>query len=240
MFFHKYLPKFKVLVLPKLSTNEVHNRERDEERMKKMKRYAALVAVSALALSPVAPAKAEDDALKTSPLTEVLNLPRAEFDNNLGDYDVFTAVFMDTWGMLPESSLKVLADGNTALTAFVPTDRAFRKLVRYLTGKAPKSEEAITNAVLSLGSATLEKVLLYHVVVGNPILSADALNANGATLSSANAQTFKVNVVGSKITLVDKASKHTNAVVLLSKIDINNGNKQVAHGINQVMLPKLS
>jgi uncharacterized surface protein with fasciclin (FAS1) repeats len=142
--------------------------------------------------------------------------------------------------MLPESSLQVLADGNTALTAFVPTDRAFRKLVRYLTGKAPKSEEAITNAVLSLGSATLEKVLLYHVVVGNPILSADALNANGATLSSANAQTFKVNVVGSKITLVDKASKHTNAVVLLSKIDINNGNKQVAHGINQVMLPKLS
>ena len=208
--------------------------------MKKMKRYAALVAVSALALSPVAPAQAEDEALKTSPLTEVLNLLRAEFDNNLGDYDVFTAVFMDTWGMLPESSLQVLANGNTALTAFVPTDRAFRKLVRYLTGKAPKSEDAIANAVLSLGSATLEKVLLYHVVVGNPILSSDALKANGATLTSANAQTFKVNVNGSTITLVDKVSKHTNAVVLLSKIDINGGNKQVAHGINQVMLPKLS
>lgn len=214
--------------------------KRDEERMKKMKRYAALVAVSALALSPVAPAKAQDEALKTSPLTEILNLPRAEFDSNLGDYDVFTAVFMDTWGMLPESSLKVLADGNTALTAFVPTDRAFRKLVRHLTGKSLSSEEAITNAVLSLGSVTLEKVLLYHVVLGAPILSPDALKANGATLATAAGQTFKVNVSGSTITLVDKAPKHTNAVVLLGKVDINNGNKQVAHGINQVMLPKLS
>lgn len=66
--------------------------------MKNMKRYAALVAASALVLSPVAPAKAEEGALKTMPLTEVLNLPRASFDDNLGDYDIFTAVFMDVWG----------------------------------------------------------------------------------------------------------------------------------------------
>lgn len=207
--------------------------------MKKIKRYAALFTASALVLSPISPARADEEALKTMPLTEVLNLPRASFDNNLGDYDVFTQVFMDVWGALPESAVSAISQGDVALTAFVPTDRAFRKLVLHLTGKKLTSEEAIANAVNSLGAATLEKVLLYHVVIGNPILSPAALQANGAVLNTAADQTFRVSVDGTKITLIDKNKKHTNAVVLLSKVDINKGNKQVAHGINQVMLPKL-
>jgi uncharacterized surface protein with fasciclin (FAS1) repeats len=207
--------------------------------MKKMKRYAALVAASALVLSPISPAQAEEEALKTMPLTEVLNLPRASFDDNLGDYDIFTQLFMDVWGALPESAVSAISQGDVALTAFVPTDRAFRKLVRHLTGSASKNEEALAAAALSLGAETLEKVILYHVVVGNPILSPAALEANGAVLNTAAGQTFRVKVEGTTITLIDKSKKHKNAVVLLSKVDINKGNKQVAHGINQVMLPKL-
>jgi uncharacterized surface protein with fasciclin (FAS1) repeats len=207
--------------------------------MNKLKRYAAFFAISALAVSPISPAQAEEADLKTAPLTEVLNLPRASFDNNLGDFDVFTAVFMDVWGALPESTVSAISNGDTALTAFVPTDRAFRKLVKYLSGKMPSSEEAISAAIATLGAETLEKVLLYHLVVGDPILSPAALQANGATLNSAGGQSFRVKVDGTTITLIDRATKHTNAVVLLSKVDINKGNKQVAHGINQVMLPKL-
>ena len=207
--------------------------------MKKIKRYAALVAASALVLSPISPAQAEEEALKTMPLTEVLNLPRASFDDNLGDYDIFTQLFMDVWGALPESAVSAISQGDVALTAFVPTDRAFRKLVRHLTGSASKNEEALAAAAMSLGAETLEKVILYHVVVGNPILSPAALEANGSVLNTAAGQTFRVKVEGTKITLIDKSKKHKNAVVLLSKVDINKGNKQVAHGINQVMLPKL-
>lgn len=212
---------------------------REEENMNKLKRYATLVAISALAISPISPAQAEEADLKTVPLTEVLNLPRASFDDNLGDFDVFTAVFMDVWGARPESSVSAISDGYTSLTAFIPTDRAFRKLVKHLTGKAPRSEDAIAAAVASLGAKKLEKVLLYHVVVGNPILSQAALQANGATMNSAGGQSFRVKVDGTKITLIDRTTKHTNAVVLLNKVDINVGNTQVAHGINQVMLPKL-
>lgn len=208
--------------------------------MKKKKRYAALVAASALVLSPISPAQAEEQALKTSPLTEVLNLPRASFDTNSGDYDIFTALFMDVWGALPDSAVSTISKGDVALTAFVPTDRAFRNLVRHLAGSAPKDEEAIANAALSLGAKTLEKVILYHVVVGNPILSPAALQANGATLNTAAGQTFRVKVDGTKITLIDRSKKHKNAVVLLNQVDINKGNKQVAHGIDQVMLPKLT
>ena len=207
--------------------------------MKKLKRYAALVAISALTLSPVSPAQAEDSVLKTSPLTDVLTLAPNNFDNNLGDFDVFTAVFMDVWGMNPDSAVGAISKGDTALTAFVPTDRAFRKLVKHLTGKTPANEAATAAAVLSLGTATVEKVLLYHVVVGDPILSPAALQANGAVLNNAAGDSFRVKVAGTTITLIDKNKKHKNAVVLLSKVDVNKGNKQVAHGINQVMLPKL-
>lgn len=204
-----------------------------------MKRYAALVAASALVLSPISPAQAEEEALKTSPLTEVLNLPQASFDDNLGDFDIFTQVFMEVWGALPESAVSAISQGDVALTAFVPTDRAFRKLVRHLTGSASKDEEKLAATALTLGAKTLEKVLLYHVVVGDPILSPAALAANGAVLNNAAGDTFRVKVDGTKITLIDKNKKHKNAVVLLGKVDINTGNMQVAHGINQVMLPKL-
>jgi uncharacterized surface protein with fasciclin (FAS1) repeats len=146
---------------------------------------------------------------------------------------------MDVWGQLPESPVQAISNGNTALTAFVPTDRAFQRVVKHLTGKTFKSEARIASAVMSLGAKTVEKVILYHVVVGDPILSPAALEANGAKLNAASGETIGVRVSGTTITLVDKHKKHTNATVILSAVDINKGNKQVAHGITQVMLPTL-
>jgi len=188
--------------------------------------------------SPIS-ANAADDALKSMPLTEVLNLQGAAFDRNSADFDIFTWVFMDVWGQLPNSPVEAISKGDTALTAFVPTDAAFRNLVKYLTGKTLKSERAVANAVMSLGAETVEKVILYHVIVGDPILSPDALKANGAKLNAASGETVGVKVSGTTITLIDKVKKHKNPVVILSAVDINKGNKQVAHAINQVLLPTL-
>ena len=207
--------------------------------MQNFKLIAAVVTASALLFSPMSVAKAEDEPLKSMPLTEVLDLRNASFDNNFNDFDVFTDVWMSVWGELPESPVQAISDGNTALTAFVPTDRAFQRLVKFLTGKTLNSEANIANAVMSLGAKTVEKVILYHVVIGDPILSPAALQANGANLSAASGETVGVRVSGTTITLVDKAKKHTNATVILSAVDINKGNKQVAHGISQVMLPTL-
>ncbi len=215
--------------------------------MKKMFRLSSAIAAVALVMSPLSVAQAEDEAieatsvvLSTMPLTEVLNLSRADFDENLGDYDIFTYLFMEVWGAKPVSAVGVISDGYVPLTAFIPTDRAFRKLTKAITGKRLKNESVIANTVMSLGVKAVEQVLLYHVVLGAPIESPAALQANGAVLTSANGQTFKVNVSGTVITLVDKDKTRKNAVVLLGKVDINSGHTQVAHGINQVMLPKLS
>jgi len=207
--------------------------------MRKFQRIAAVAGATALFFSPLSAATAADEVLASTSLATVLDVSNAAFDTNPGDFDVFTAVFLETWGERPNSPVQAIVNGDTALTAFVPTDRAFRKLVTFLTGKTIKSESAVADAVMSLGAKTVEKVLLYHVVVGNPILSPAALQANGAKLNAASGETFGVRVSGTTITLVDKAKKHTNAVVLLSKVDINKGNRQVAHGINQVLLPTL-
>ena len=206
--------------------------------MKKLKRTASAALALGLMFSPIS-ANAADDALKSMPLTEVLNLQGAAFDRNSADFDIFTWVFMDVWGQLPNSPVEAISKGDTALTAFVPTDAALRNLVKYLTGKTLKSERAVANAVMSLGAETVEKVILYHVIVGDPILSPDALKANGAKLNAASGETVGVKVSGTTITLIDKVKKHKNPVVILSAVDINKGNKQVAHAINQVLLPTL-
>ena len=173
----------------------------------------------------------------TKSLAEVLTA-KSSFDKNKKNYDVLTAAVLAVLKAKPDSAVKVLTDGNTALTAFIPNDGAFLDLVKALTGKKAKTEAAALRTVASLGIPKVEQILLYHVVPGDAILSGDALKADGASLQTAAAgKVIKVGVKGTKITLTDYNKKLENPVVLLSQVDINKGNKQVAHGIDAVLMP---
>lgn len=173
----------------------------------------------------------------TKSLAEVLTV-KSSFDKNKKNYDVLTAAILAVLKAKPDSAVKVLTDGNTALTAFIPNDGAFLNLVKALTGMKAKTEAAALKTVASLGIPKVEQILLYHVVPGDAILSGDALKANGASLQTAAAgKVIKVGVKGTKITLTDYNKKMKNPVVLLSQVDINKGNKQVAHGIDAVLMP---
>ena len=208
-------------------------------RMSKIKRLIATTAIAMVAFSSTNIQSAQAESLRLNPLSEVLDLGNVKFDKNLGDFDIFTSVFLDVWIAKSKSPVSAITDGNVKLTAFVPTDRAFRKLVKDLTGKNLKSERAVADAVMTLGANTVEKVLLYHVVLGDPILSAAALQSNGAQLSMASGETVGVTVNGTTIKLADKSASSKDALVLLNKVDINKGSTQVAHGINRVLLPTL-
>ncbi len=85
--------------------------------MKNLKRTTAAALALGLMFSPVSANAATDD-LKSMPLTDVLNLPSAEFDRNSADFDIFTYIFMDVWGQLPESPVQAIANGNTALATW--------------------------------------------------------------------------------------------------------------------------
>lgn len=202
------------------------------------KRIAALVstvAAGALALGVSVPGASATTG--TQSLATLLDAGNQAYDRNWDNYDILTAAINAVLAAKPDSPVKVLTDGTTELTAFIPTDRAFRKLVINLTGKVRVLEESVFKDVAALGIDTVEKVLLYHVVVGPQILSPAALASGGASLTTAETGSLIVNVVGTSIELVDKDTGINNARVLLSQVDLNKDNKQIAHGIDRVLLP---
>lgn len=192
---------------------------------------AALFAASGLAAAPASAMTG------TNPLSAVLTADKSGFDKNSKDFDILTAAVLAVLDAKKDSPVKVLTDGTVALTVFIPTDAAFMRLVKSLTGKTPKTEKAAFTTVAGLGIDKVEQILLFHVVPGTAIMSPDALKANGAKLTTAlSGKVLKVTVKGTKITLGDY-SKLVDPVVILSGVDINKDNAQVAHAINAVLLP---
>lgn len=199
------------------------------------KHVTAVSLALCLGLATAPSVKAAD--LGTTSLASVLTA-KSSYDNDSQNFDILTAAVLAVLKAKPDSAVKVLTDGSTALTAFIPTDSAFKTLVGQLTNKAATSEEKTFAAVAGLGIDTVEQVLLYHVVVGAPILSDDALKANGVTLNTAlTGKSLAVKINGTTITLGDQDPLAADPVVNLTQVDINKGNNQVAHGINAVLLP---
>ncbi|GIF01017.1 fasciclin domain-containing protein [Paractinoplanes rishiriensis] len=212
-------------------------------RITRLGKRAAAVATAAIVASALsaAPAAAHGPKpLKTRSLAAVLTADTGGFDRNGRDYDILTAAVQAVLAAKPSSPVAVLADGKTALTAFLPDDLAFRRLVADLqhTRRLPGERKAFT-AVAGLGIDTVESVLLYHVVPGNTITRRAALKAGGARLTTATGSKIKVQVYGhsrhQRIALVDADRSDRNPRI--NRFDINRGNRQIAHGIDRVLRP---
>jgi uncharacterized surface protein with fasciclin (FAS1) repeats len=202
-------------------------------------RLAAVGIAAALASSTLAaPATAGSaDKPGNTSLAEVLAADGNRFDRKWGDFDVVERAARYVLAEKPESPVAVLADGDTKLTAFIPTDRGFRWLVKDLTGTAPETEKAAWQAVKSFGADTVETVLLYHVVPGVKINAKKAAASDGAVLTTAQGGTIEVDVKKKGILLVDADTDDADPRVIGKLTDINKGNKQIAHGINRVLRP---
>jgi uncharacterized surface protein with fasciclin (FAS1) repeats len=204
-------------------------------------RSLAALAVTAVAAGSTlaAPGVAQASSLDDRSLATVLAADGNHLDRNWDDFDVLDKAVHAVLAADPSSPVAVLADGDTRLTAFLPTDRAFRRLVLSLTGKRPATERATLRAVTSVAdAATLEKILLYHVVPGQPITYREARMADGARLGTALGPKIRVNVLRHRVVkLRDRDLDDANPRVLRSLKDLNRGNKQIAHGINRVLRP---
>jgi uncharacterized surface protein with fasciclin (FAS1) repeats len=195
----------------------------------------ATLLAGGLAASTGAPASA---APGHRSLATVLAADGHHLDKNWHDFDIVDKAVLTVLKAKPQSPVGLLADGRVRLTAFVPTDAAFRRLVDDLTGHRPATERRTFAKVAGLADVdTLETILLYHVVPGAPITAREASRADGAKLETATGQTIRVNVNGHTIRLRDKDRDARNAKVLPAKTDINKGNRQIAHGITQVLRP---
>lgn len=207
------------------------------------RRVPAILAASALALGAVqamAPA-ANAQAVGEDSLATLLTSDGNQFDKNKNDFDIVTEAALAVVAAKPESPVGLLADGSTRLTVFAPTDQAFRLLAEDLTGQTIKSEKKIFEALVDLaGVDTIETVLLYHVVPGKTLTSTKVLKADGAKLTTAQGGTVKVDIKKKpslSITLKDMDKSDQDPKVVLKALDLNKGNKQVAHGIDRVLRP---
>lgn len=207
------------------------------------RRVPALLAASALALGAVqatAPAASAKAAGEDS-LAGLLTSDGDQFDKNKLDFDIVTEAALAVVAAKPDSPVALLADGTQRLTVFAPTDQAFRLLAKDLTGQKIRSEKKIFEALVDLaGVDTIETVLLYHVVPGKTLTSNKVLKANGAKLTTAQGGKVKVKIKKKpslSITLKDRDKNDDDPQVVLKAIDLNKGNKQVAHGIDRVLRP---
>ena len=207
---------------------------------RRIARLGCVVAVAlATVLATTLPASATGKTAKgTDSLASVLAADGSGFDRNWNDFDIVDNAVTAVLGAKPDSAVAVLADGSVALTAFLPTDRAFRKLAKDLTGKTYKTEAQVFGALAStLGIDTIENVLLYHVVPGATVTYRQALKSNGAVLNTAlPGASVKVKVVWYYlVSLKDNDPDASNPYVV--KANLNKGNLQIAHGINRVLRP---
>lgn len=176
--------------------------------------------------------------LGTTSLATVLAADGYGFDRNWGDFDILDHAVRAVLKKKPDSPVALLAKGRQRATVFAPTDRAFRTLVRALTGKAPATEKATFRALRSAaGIDTIESVLLYHVVPGRTLTSAKVVKSDGARLTTAQGGVVVVNVTKNGVRLIDRDPDARNAKVVGHLLDINKGNRQIAHGINRVLRP---
>jgi uncharacterized surface protein with fasciclin (FAS1) repeats len=199
---------------------------------------SAVVAVSVgLFATPAAAGKAGGKPSGTRSLAQVLTRDTGGFDRNGGDFDVLTKAVQAVLAAKPGSPVKVLTDGSVALTAFLPTDRAFERLAADVThAKRLPSEAQAFATVAGLGIDTVENVLLYHVVPGATIDARTALRSDGAALTTALGPAVTVDVEHRfRIRLVDADTSDRDARVVWA--DINKGNRQIAHAVDRVLRP---
>lgn len=175
--------------------------------------------------------------LGTRSLATVLAADGNRFDRKWGDFDILDRTVRTVLNAKPSSPVAVLADGRTRLTAFLPTDRAFRRLVVDLTGTRPATERATFTAAATLGVDTLETVLLFHVVPGDTITAREAAHADGVKLVTAEGGDIQIDVRRDGIFVRDDDFDDPNPRVLPWLTDINKGNRQIAHGISRVLRP---
>jgi uncharacterized surface protein with fasciclin (FAS1) repeats len=209
-----------------------------------IRRLVSALAAASLATGAVvafAPGASAAPPTGTTSLAAVLASDGDTFDHNWYDFDILDQAVGAVLAAKPNSAVGVLADGTVPLTAFIPNDRAFQILALDLTHHWYFTERGVLNALAkAVGIDAIEQVLLYHVVPGATIDSATALASDGAVLTTAQGGTVKVDVLSKRfgiVQLVDKDRNDINPFLIRGKLDINKGNKQIAHAITFVLRP---
>lgn len=194
------------------------------------------IAITAAVTLPAATASAHGNSKRS--LAEVLLSDSKWDDENGFDYNAYDFDIV-TQALLLFPDLVEAASNPGDYTVFLPTDQAFRRLVKNLTGNWVHAEADVFAAVAGLGVPAVKSVLTYHIIAGARIDFATAKQSDGAELGTLNGETITVDVRGKywkTVVLIDKAPDFRDARVVWADIKASNG---IAHAIDRVLLPTL-
>lgn len=152
------------------------------------------------------------------------------FDNDNNNFNVGVHLLLQ----FPQIVKAAASPGS--YTVFLPTDYAFRRLVKDLTGTVVVNEAKLVEAVKGLRALKFTDVVRYHVLVGNRLDYATALRSNGVSLTTSQGGVVKVFVPKGtrRVVLVDKAPNRRDARVVNTGLVASNG---IVHVIDRVLLP---
>lgn len=162
---------------------------------------------------------------------------RGELDRDWDDYDIVETLLIDAFADFA-SPVNFLVDPGISVTAFLPTDRAFRRFVGRLTGRWPHTEAATLRRLLRrVDRTTLDRAVLpTHLSLGT--LSRRSLRTLvGASIDNVNNEPLAIRSRRHRLWVVDQDPSTPAAKLLFAERDLSGGNRQVGHGINQVLLP---
>ncbi len=200
-------------------------------RVTRAARRLGLATVIAAATLAPSVASAGNSTPSTPPTLAGMLAPYATaFDTDNNNFNVGVHLLLK----FPQVVKAAASPGN--YTVFLPTDYAFRRLVKELTGAVVVSEAKLVEAVAALRGVNFGDVVRYHVLVGKKIDYATALRSNGASLTTAQGGAVKVLVPKGtrRVVLVDKALNRRDARVINTGLIASNG---IVHVIDRVMLP---
>lgn len=171
----------------------------------------------------------------------------AQADKPRGNYNVIGQTVLALAGSGDLSEADVEALGSADLTAFLPTDTAFRRLVAEIQGKRwwqVREADVIPALVGALGLPTIAEVVKYHIYAGGKVdyrtaLSLDENRRNGTDVFIDMYNGGKLGIDRRAVFLqlddAGMAGFGSNDPYVIQR-DVRAGNA-IVHGIGEVLLP---
>lgn len=207
-----------------------------------LRRAAAVLGLAgSLAVALAAPASALQPAPPTHvparpTIANVLRTYATAFDTNPNDFNVAAHLV----AQYPDLMAAASKPGSN--TVFMPTDYAFRRAVRTITGTLVLGEADLVKTVNLLGKDMVGRLIRYHVLKGVQLVHGQAMQSNGKAFTTFEGGSLTIRVAkvpGLKVQrpfvfLVDKATRRPDAKITNGNLMASNG---VIHIIDQVLLP---